>query len=146
LELVLVVALRSLRLNVLLNRVDLRLILNQLLLNVVQAIVDLRLKDLIFLRVVAHRVICHLLGQTVLVGLQEGTDRGQALLLGIELPLQIIRLGELVGHIILHLTDLVGGLSHFLVDTAFKVLHFLQIIVDSLLLDTKSRSCRLRVF
>ena len=69
LELVLVVALRPLRLDILLDRVNLRLILNQLLLDVVQPIVDLVLQNLVFHFVVVHRLVCDLLRKAVLVDL-----------------------------------------------------------------------------
>lgn len=54
LELVLVVALGSLGLDVLLDGVDLRLVLDQLLLDVVQSVVNLVSKDLVLLRIVLH--------------------------------------------------------------------------------------------
>ena len=54
LELVLVVALCSLCFDVLLNRIDLRLVLNQLLLDVVQSVVDLALKNLVLFGVMLH--------------------------------------------------------------------------------------------
>ena len=54
LELVLVVALRPLRLDVLLNSIDLRLVLNQLLLDIVQPVINLILEDLVFHFVMVH--------------------------------------------------------------------------------------------
>ena len=67
LERTLVVGLGTLCLDVLLDRVDLRLVLNQLLLDVIQSIVNVALEDLILLRVVLHRMVCHLLLETWLV-------------------------------------------------------------------------------
>jgi hypothetical protein len=62
LELVLVVALCTLGLNILLNCINLRLVLDQLLLDVVQAVVDFALKDLVLLGVMLHRMERNLLG------------------------------------------------------------------------------------
>ena len=61
LELVLVIGLGALGLDVLLDGIDLRLVLNQLLLNVIQSVVDFRLQDLVLLGIVPHRVVSHLL-------------------------------------------------------------------------------------
>lgn len=69
LELVLVVALRSLRLDVLLNRINLRFVLNQLLLDVIEPVVDLILQDLVLHLVVVHRLVGDLLRQARLVHL-----------------------------------------------------------------------------
>ena len=57
----LVVAFGALGLNVLLDGVDRRLILNKLLLDVVESVVDLVAKDLVLLGVVLHGVVGHLL-------------------------------------------------------------------------------------
>lgn len=135
-----VVALGSLRLNVLLDGVDLALVLDQLLLDVVQTVVDLRLKDLVLLGVVPHRVVSHLLRKPVFVRFQESPDRGQALLLSIELHLQVVSLRELVIHVVLHRADLLAGLVHFFVDSSFEVLYLLKIVVDGLLLDLEPGS------
>ena len=61
LEGTLVVRLCSLCLYVLLNGIDLRLILDEFLLNIVQSNVDVALKNLVLLGVVLHRVVSHLL-------------------------------------------------------------------------------------
>jgi hypothetical protein len=50
----LVVRLCSFGLNVLLNGIDLRLVSNQLLLNVVKSVVDITLQYLVLLRVMLH--------------------------------------------------------------------------------------------
>lgn len=63
----LVVALGALALDVLLDGVDLGLVADQLLLDVVQAVVDVTLQDLILLGVVLHGVVRHLLRQAWLV-------------------------------------------------------------------------------
>ena len=78
LELVLIVALRSLRLDVLLDRIDLRLVLNQFLLDIVQPVVNLVLQDLVFHFVVIHRLVSDLLGQAILVHLQKLFDLAHA--------------------------------------------------------------------
>jgi hypothetical protein len=61
LELVLIVALSSLRFNVLLDCVDLALILNQFLLDIIQPVVDFTLQDLVLFGVVLHGVESNLL-------------------------------------------------------------------------------------
>ncbi len=76
LEGALVVRLGALGLDVLLDRVDLRLVLDQLLLYVIQTVVDVALQDLILFGVVFHGVIGHLLLEAGLVLLQEGADGG----------------------------------------------------------------------
>ena len=63
----LVVGFSTFGLDVLLDGVDLRLVFDELLLNIVQSIVDLALKNLVLLGVMSHGVVCHLLGQTILV-------------------------------------------------------------------------------
>ena len=65
----LVVALCTLRLDVLLDGVDLRLVLDQLLLDVVQAVVDFTLQNLVLLGVMLHRVEGNLLCKSILVRL-----------------------------------------------------------------------------
>lgn len=54
LEGALVVRLCTLRLDVLLDRIDLRLILDQLLLDIIQSVVDVALQDLVLLGVMLH--------------------------------------------------------------------------------------------
>lgn len=71
LELVLVVTLRAFGLNVLLDGVDLRLVLDQLLLNIIEPVVDLVTQYLVLLRVVLHRVQRDLFGQVDLVNLHK---------------------------------------------------------------------------
>jgi hypothetical protein len=102
LELVLIVRLSSLALNVLLNGINLRLILNKFLFNIVQTVVNLRLQDLVFLGVMSHAVVSNLLRQAVFVGFQEGSDGSEANLLIVELALQVVSFGEFVLHVILH--------------------------------------------
>jgi len=146
LELALVVGFCALGLYVLLDGVDLRLILDQLLLDVVQAVVDLGLENLVLLGVVLHRVVRNLLAEPISISIQEFLDLAKSYLFLIKLDFEIIGLGELVGHIILHLRNLVLSLLHFLMDSALKVLDFLQILVDLVLLDSKSGSCSFGVF
>jgi hypothetical protein len=72
--LLLIVRLGTLRLNVLLNGVDLALVVDQLLLNIVQSIVDVGLQDLVLLRVVLHLMVRHLLVEADSVHVQEALD------------------------------------------------------------------------
>jgi hypothetical protein len=88
-------------------------------------------------------MICHLFRQTILIGLQERPDACEPHLLLVELALQVISLGELVLHVILHRADLLGGLGHLLVDSALKILYLFKIVVDGLLLHLESGSRRL---
>jgi hypothetical protein len=116
LEGALVVALRALRLDVLLDRVDLRLVLYQLFLDVVQPVVDIGLEDLVLLGVVLHGVVGHLLLQARLVLLQESSYRCQPHLFSVEVNLQLVSLSELIAHLVLHLRDLLSDLLHLLLD------------------------------
>ena len=70
----LIVTLSAFSLNVLLNGIDLRLILDQLLLDVIESVVYVTLKDLVLRSVMLHRVIRHLLLETWLILRQESPD------------------------------------------------------------------------
>jgi hypothetical protein len=61
LECSLVIAFSSLRLDVLLDSIDLGFVTNQLLFDVIKSVVDVTLKDLILLGIMLHRVVSHLL-------------------------------------------------------------------------------------
>ena len=102
LELDLVITLGSLGLNILLNGINLALILNELLLDIIEPIVYLTLQYLILLRVMLHRVECHLLCKPIAIALQKVLNRTESILLLIKLPLQIIGFRELILHVILH--------------------------------------------
>ena len=60
-ELRLIVRLSALRFNVLLNSVNLRLVHDQLLLNVIELVVDVTLQDKVLLGVMTHGVVRGLL-------------------------------------------------------------------------------------
>lgn len=137
LELVLIVALRSLRLDVLLDRIDLRLVLNQFLLDIVQPVVNLVLQDLVFHFVVIHRLVSDLLGQAILVHLQKLFDLAHAQLFLVELGFEVVCPGEFVFNVVLHAHDFVLSLFHFFFDSLLEVLDFLQVIIALLLLDPK---------
>ena len=77
----LIVRFRTLGLNVLLDSKDLRLILDKFLLNVIQAVVDLILHDLVLLGIMLHSMVSHLLLQSWLVLLYHHLDRSQSNLL-----------------------------------------------------------------
>jgi hypothetical protein len=98
----LVVGLSSLALNVLLNGINLRLILNQFLFDIVQTVVDFRLENLVLFSVMSHAVVSNLFRKAIFVGFQESSDRSKAHLLFVELALQVVSFRELVLHIILH--------------------------------------------
>jgi hypothetical protein len=67
LEVTLVIAFGTLRLDVLLDSVDLALVTDQSLFNLVQLVVDVTLQDLVLASVVAHCVVSGLLAQLRLV-------------------------------------------------------------------------------
>lgn len=141
LELVLVVALCSLRLDVLLDCVDLRLVLDQLLLDVVQPVVDLVSQDLVLLGVVLHRVVSNLLREADLVHLDELLHLVEADLLPLEVRPQLVGLGELVAHVILHIRTFLLCILHLVVDTSLQRLHFLEVVLDLLFLNLET-GCR----
>lgn len=130
LELMLVVALSTLGFNILLDTVNSRLVLNELFLDVVEAVVYFTLQDLIFLGVVLHGVEGYLLGQTSLVDLQEFFNFLHSELLLLKLCLQFVCSREFIMNIVVHAFDLIFGLLHFFFDSAFKILHFFEIILD----------------
>jgi hypothetical protein len=74
LEVVLVVCFSALRLNVLLNSINLRLVVNELLLNIIQSVEYLTLEDLVLRGIMLHRMISDLLAQVVLVDVEESFD------------------------------------------------------------------------
>ena len=132
LEGALVVGLGAFGLDVLLDGVNLRLVLDQLLLDVVQTDIDVTLQDLVLLSVVLHRVVGHLTLQAWLVLGQEGPDRGEPHFFPVEVDLQLIRAGELVGHLVLHLTDFFSHLLHLLLDAALQRFDLLQVVLSLL--------------
>jgi hypothetical protein len=128
----LVVRLGPLGLDVLLNRVDLRLVLDQLLLDIIQPVVDVTLQYLILLGVMLHRVISHLLLQAGFVLSKEGSDLRESDLFPVEIDLEVVRARELVGHLVLHLPDLLRHLLHLLLNATLESLDLLQIILPLL--------------
>ena len=146
LEGALVVGLGALRLDVLLDRVDLGLVLDQLLLDVIQSVVDVALQYLVFLRIMLHRVVSHLLLQPRLVLGEEGADLSETHLFPIEVDLEVVGASELVGHLVLHLPDLLSHLLHLLLNAALEGLDLLEIVLALLQLDLESSVGGLRVF
>ena len=90
-------------------------------------------------------MIGHLLRETVLISFQECANRRQTNFLIVELGFEVIRLRELIVHIIFHGADFLSGLCHLLMDPALKILDFFEIIVDGLLLHLEPSSGGLRV-
>jgi len=146
LELVLVVAFGTLRLNILLNSIYGRLILNEFLLDIIESIVDLRLHDLIFLRVVLHRVESNLLGQSNLVDLDEFLDLEHSAFFRIEIRLQGIGLGKFVIHVALHVITFLHGILDLIFDSSLKGLYFFKIVLDLFFLNFKSGGSCLSIF
>lgn len=118
LEVALVIAFGALRLNVLIDRVNLGLVADKAFLNVVEAHVDVGLKDLVLARVVFDRVIGGLLLHRVLVLANELLDGGDAFLFLFELCAQVVNACKLVGHVVLHAVDAVRDCGHLRVDAA----------------------------
>ena len=135
LELTLIIAFGSLCLNVLLNSVDLRLVLDEFLFDFIESVVDRALQKLVLLGITSHRVECHLLLQTLLIYLQEVLDLLHAVLLLSELCFETIGSSELVIHFILHLLNFLFSLLHFFLNSSFKILHLLEIALDCLTLN-----------
>ena len=71
-----VVSLGALRLNVLLDSINLALVVDELLLDVIQSVVDVRLQNLVLLRVVLHLMVGHLLVEADAVHVEEALDEG----------------------------------------------------------------------
>ena len=138
LECALIVRFRPLGLNVLLDRIDLGLILYQLLLDVIEAVVDVRLKDLVLGSVVLHGVVSHLLLEAGLVLLQHGPDGSQPQLFTVELHFQIICPRKFIRHLVLHLSDLLCHLLHLFLDSSFKGLDLLKVILSLFKLDLQA--------
>lgn len=105
LELLLIVGLGALRLNVLLDSINLALVVDQLLLDVIQSVVDVRLQNLVLLRVVLHLMVSYLFVETDTIHVEETLDESKAHLLLFELILQIVCLREFIRHLVLHLLN-----------------------------------------
>jgi hypothetical protein len=67
LEVALIIAFSALRLNILLNSVNLALVTNQTFFNLIQLVVDVTLQDLVLTSIVSHCVVRSLLAQLRLV-------------------------------------------------------------------------------
>ena len=125
LELRLIVRLSALRFNVLLNSVNLRLVHDQLLLNVIELVVDVTLQDKVLLGVMTHGVVRGLLWETMLVRCDKLLDSGKSCFFFSKLSFKFIGFCKLIGHFVLHLADLVRILFHLFVNTAFQILYLL---------------------
>ena len=145
LEVGLVVALRSLGLDVLLDGVDLRFIPDQTLLDLVEPVVNVRLEDLVLPGVVPHAVVSGLLLQLALVLLNQVLDQVESPLFLFEVAAEVGDLVELVEHLVLHLVDALGDSLHLLVNPLLQVPNLVQISGPRLNLNLKLRRCHLRV-
>ena len=79
----------------------------------------------------AHRMVCRLLRETMLVLLNQLRDHSKSLLLFLESGFELVSLSELVLHLVFHLSNLLAILFHFLVDTSFKIFDLFQISLSS---------------
>lgn len=140
LHLLLVVRLSTLGLNILLDTIDGRFILDQTFLDLIQSIVDLVLEDHVAASVVLHRVISRLLGDSSPVGTHLLANRLQALLLGLVGSLELIDSGELVRHFILHSVDVLAIDFHLLIHATFKICDLLQVTLSGLNFDLQRGS------
>ena len=145
LEQALIVALSTFSLNVLVDRVNLRLITDKALLDFVETSVDIRLLRLHLDSVVLHRVVRGLLTQGILVLADHLTHDLNALFLALKLGLQVVDTAELVRQVVLHLVDAILDGAHFSVDTAFQALDLFQIGLSSFDFDGELGSGRLSV-
>lgn len=143
LHLLLVVALSTLSLNVLLDAVDGRLVGDQALLNLVETVVNLVLKDHVTAGIMLHGVISRLLGDAGAVSGHLLLDQPQALLLCFVGGLELTDAGELVGHFVFHAVDVLRVDFHLLVHAALQVSDFLEITTASFDFDLKRGSSAL---
>lgn len=90
-------------------------------------------------------MISHLALQVRLVLLEVGADGCKTHFFTVELDLEIVSSGELIGHLVLHLSDLLCDLLHFLVDTTLECLDFLEIVLSLFKLDLESSICVLSI-
>ena len=123
-ELVLVVCFSSLCLNVLLNGVDLTLVVDKFLLDIVQFVVDIRLKNLIFLSVMLHLLISNLFIKARSIDIKETFNEIQSLLFFLILSVEFILLGEFGRHLFLHLLHFEICLFNLVTDSLIKMLYF----------------------
>ena len=143
LHLLLVVRLSTLGLNVLLNTINGRFILDQTFLNLIQSVVDLVLEDHVAASVVLHRVISRLLSDSSPVGTDLLANRLQALLLSLMGSLELIDSSELVGHFILHAVDVLAIDFHLLIHATFKICNLFQVTLSGLNFDLQRSSSTL---
>ena len=139
----LVVRLGALSLNILLDAVNCGLVRDQTLLDFVQSVVNLVLKDHVTTSVVLHGVISRLLGKPGPISTHLLSNRLQAMLLSFMVSLEFLSAGKLVSHFIFHFVDVISINLHFLVHTTFKIGNFLEISPTSLYLDLQRCSSAL---
>lgn len=116
----LIVTLGTLRLDVLLNRVNLTLVANQALLDLVQPVVDVTLQNLVLPSFVLHGTVICLLAQLRLVAFYQLFNDYEPRLFLLELTCEVVDLHEFVLHLVLHLVDALSDRLHFLVNTALQ--------------------------
>ena len=117
----LVIALCTLSLNVLLNSINLTLVTNQTLLDLIQPVVDITLKNLVFARFMLHSTIINLLRELGLILFNHLSNQDEANFLLFELTGQIVNPHKLILHLVFHLVDALSHSFHLFIDTAFKV-------------------------
>ena len=135
LHLLLVVRLGALSLDILLDAVNCGLVRDQTLLNFVQSVVNLVLKDHVTTSVMLHGMVGRLLSKPGPIGAHLLPNGFQAMLLSLMVGLELFRAGKLVRHFIFHFVDVIGIHLHFLVHTTFKISDFLKIGPSSLYFD-----------
>ena len=123
----LIVRLSTLGLDVLLDTINGGLVSNKALLDFVESVIDLVLKNHVTASIVLHSVVSRLLGDTGTVGTNLTTNRHKSLLFSFVLSLQIIDAGELVCHLILHAFDVLAVNEHLVIHATFKICNLLQI-------------------
>ena len=136
-----VVLLGSLGFDVLLDRVNLRLVGYQSLLLLIEPVVDVTLQNLVLARVVLHRVECRLLAEAYLKRVDHLLDACKLFLLDLELLVKLVGFRELVLDFVLHLLNTGVVLLELGFDRPAQVLVLGQVLLLRLNFDRQLRCC-----
>ena len=91
-------------------------------------------------------MVSHLLREPDFVHLHKLLHLGQANFLPFEVRFQLVRLGELVAHIVLHVGALLLRILHLIMDTSLQRLHLLKVVLYLLLLNLEASGRSLSIF
>jgi len=123
--------------NELVDGVDLGFVTNKALLNLVEALEDITLEQLVLLGVVLHVVVGNLLLKALFVLTHHLSNYYQTVLLVLEVVLELVSLGEFVLNFIFHLVDAFGDLLEFVVNSVLQVFNLLEVTSTSVYLNLK---------